>query len=182
MLNAGPDSYSAAREPLADISRDVTRLAHCAGLFSVVGPTIRSEAIWATEEVVGSIQTYLLSFTRSKATQATPEGSKSSLMLRVGTIHSTIDQIKSSFSVDNRAAIAKRWRSDASHLDDAMREVKEIIEEAESNDPGSLEDDFDDGWGEITNSRAGKLAEHEVETAKKVCMIFVFEANHKLKI
>jgi N-methylhydantoinase B/oxoprolinase/acetone carboxylase alpha subunit len=168
ILNAGPDSYSAAREPLTDISRDVARLAHCAGLFLVIGATIRSEAIWVAEEVIGSIQTYLISFTRSRATQVTPADSKSDLMLRVGTIHSVIDRIKSSFSIDNRAAVTKRWQSDVSHLDDAAREVREMIEEAESDDPEE-KDDFDDGWGEIMDSQASKLAAHEVETAKQVC-------------
>ncbi|KAG8690487.1 hypothetical protein FRC11_011228 [Ceratobasidium sp. 423] len=170
VLNA--DSYSAAREPLIDIARDVTRLGHCAGLFSVCGPTIRSEAIWASEEVIDSIQTYLISFTRSKATGISPEESKAALMLRVGSIHNTIDRVKASFSADNRAAVIKRWQSDASHLDDALREVKEMIEEAESDNPvETFEDDFDDGWGEILDGQASKLAAHEVEAAKKVCII-----------
>ncbi|CAE7052646.1 unnamed protein product, partial [Rhizoctonia solani] len=132
VLNAG--SYAAAREPLAEIARDVNRLNHCAGMFLVSGPTIRSEAIWAAEEVIDCIQAYLVSFTRSKATGASPEESKAALMLRVGSIHNTIDRIKTSFSIDNRAAVTKRWQSDASHLEDAMREVKEMIEEAESDD------------------------------------------------
>ncbi|CAE6487923.1 unnamed protein product [Rhizoctonia solani] len=169
VLNA--DSYSAAREPLTDIARDVTRLSHCAGLFSVFGPTIRSEAIWASEEVIDCIQTYLISFTRSKATGLSPEESKAALMLRVGSIHNTIDRLKASFSADNRTAVVKRWQSDASHLDDALREVKEMIEEAEGDNPTeSVEGDFDDGWGEILDGQASKLAGHEVETAKKVCI------------
>ncbi|KDN51135.1 hypothetical protein RSAG8_00764, partial [Rhizoctonia solani AG-8 WAC10335] len=170
VLNAG--SYSAAQEPLADIARDVTRLAHCAGLFLVSGPTIKSEAIWAAEEVIDCIQTYLISFTRSKATETSPEASKAALMLRVGSIHNTIDRIKTSFPVDNRAAVVKRWQSDASHLDDAMREVKEMIEEAESDNPAEkYEDDFDDGWGEVLDGPVSKLAVHEVEAAKKVCSL-----------
>ncbi|KAJ1308807.1 hypothetical protein OPQ81_004495 [Rhizoctonia solani] len=172
VLNA--DSHSAAREPLADIARDVTRLAHCAGLFSVSGPTIRSEAVWASEEVIDCIQTYLISFTRSKATGVSPEESKAALMLRVGSIHNTIDRIKTSFSADNRAAVVKRWQSDASHLDDAIREVKEMIEEAESDDDAGKDEDedgLDDGWGEILEGQASKLAAHEVEVAKKVMLI-----------
>ncbi|QRW16164.1 Grap2/cyclin-D-interacting protein [Rhizoctonia solani] len=99
VLNA--DSYSAAREPLIEIARDVSRLAHY-----------------------------------------------------------------------NRASVAKRWQSDASHIDDAMREVKEMIEEAESDDPvRNDEEDFEDGWGEILGDQASKLATHEVETAKKVMLI-----------
>ncbi|CAE6472247.1 unnamed protein product [Rhizoctonia solani] len=169
VLNAG--SYSAAREPLTEIARDVARLAHCAGLFSVSGSTIKSEAVWASEEVIDCIQTYLISFTRSKATEATSAESKAALMLRVGSIHNTIDRIKAKFSTDNRAAVAKRWQSDASHLDDAMREVKEMIEEAESDSPSEKNDDFDDGWGEILGGPESKLAAHEVEAAKKVMLI-----------
>ncbi|KEP48962.1 Grap2/cyclin-D-interacting protein [Rhizoctonia solani 123E] len=169
VLNAG--SYSAVREPLTEITRDVTRLAHCAGLFIVSGPTIRSEATWAAEEVINCIQTYLISFTRSKASATPPEEAKTTLMLRVGSIHNTIDRIKTSFSVDNRVAVIKRWQSDASHLDDAMREVKEMIEEAESDNPEKDENDFDDGWGEILDGPVSKLAVHEVEAAKKVMLI-----------
>ncbi|CCO32877.1 hypothetical protein BN14_06941 [Rhizoctonia solani AG-1 IB] len=167
VLNA--DSYSAAREPLNDIARDITRLAHCAGSFSVSGPTIRSEAVWASEEVIDCIQTYLISFTRSKATEASRAESKAALMLRVGSIHNTIDRIKASFATDNRAAVVKRWQSDASHIEDATREVKEMIEEAGSDDPTeNAGDDFDDGWGEILDGQASKLTTHEVEAAKKV--------------
>ncbi|CAE6466782.1 unnamed protein product [Rhizoctonia solani] len=172
VLNA--NSYSAAREPLTDIARDVTRLAHCAGLFTVSGPTIRSEAVWASEEVIDCIQTYLISFTRFKATEASPAESEAALMLRVGSIHNTIDRIKASFSADNRSAVVKRWQSDASHIDDAMREVKEMIEEAEGGDladPEKSEDDFDDGWGEIMDDQASKLDTHELEAAKKVMLI-----------
>ncbi|KAF8742974.1 Grap2 and cyclin-D-interacting, partial [Rhizoctonia solani] len=170
VLNA--DSYSAAREPLIEIARDVSRLAHCAGLFSVFGPTMRSEAVWASEEVIDSMQTYLITFTRSKVTDASPAESKAALMLRVGSIHNTIDRVKASLSADNRASVAKRWQSDASHIDDAMREVKEMIEEAESDDPvQNDEEDFEDGWGEILGDQASKLATHEVETAKKVMLI-----------
>ncbi|CAE6509429.1 unnamed protein product [Rhizoctonia solani] len=169
VLNAG--SYAAAREPLTEIARDVARLAHCARLFSVSGPTIQSEATWASEEVLDCIQTFLISFTRSKATETSPEESKAALMLRVGSIHNTIDRIKTSFSVDNRAAVIKRWQSGSSHLDDAMREVKEMIEEAESDNPGKDEEAFDDGWGEILDGPESKLAAHEVEAAKKVMLI-----------
>ncbi|CUA70051.1 hypothetical protein RSOLAG22IIIB_00396 [Rhizoctonia solani] len=168
VLNAG--SYPAAREPLTEIARDVSRLAHCVGLFSISGPTIQSEATWAAEEVLDCIQTFLISFTRSKATETSPEESKAALMLRVGSIHNTIDRIKTSFSVDNRAAVIKRWQSDSSHLDDAMREVKEMIEEAESDNPGK-DEDLDDGWGEILDGPESKLAAHEVEVAKKVMLI-----------
>jgi hypothetical protein len=166
VLNAGPDSLTAAREPLTEIARDVARLAHCAGAFSVTGATIRTEAIWAAEEVIESIQTYLVGFTRSSA--AGTSGDTKTLMLRVGTIHSVIDRVKGSLSADNRTAVVKRWQSDASHLDDAVREIKDMIEDAE-NDEGAEKDDFDDGWGEIMDGPGGKLAPNEVEAAKKVC-------------
>lgn len=92
------------------------------------------------------------------------------LMLRVGTIHSVIDRVKTSLSVDNRAAVGKRWQSDTSHLDDAMREIKDMIEDADRKEEGggADEDDFDDGWGEVLGGPATKLEPQEVETAKKV--------------
>ncbi|QRV87434.1 Grap2/cyclin-D-interacting protein [Ceratobasidium sp. AG-Ba] len=163
VLKAGPESFSAAREPLTEIARDVARLAHCAGVFVVTGPTIRTEAIWAAEEVIESIQTYLVGFTRSNATGTTDP---KTLMLRVGTIHSVIDRVKSSLSTDNRAAVSKRWQTDASHLDDAIREIKEMIEESESDETPE-KDEFDDGWGEIMDAPGGKLAPDEVEAAQK---------------
>ncbi|KAG8747400.1 hypothetical protein FRC10_001071 [Ceratobasidium sp. 414] len=168
VLKAGPESISAAREPLTEIARDVARLAHCAGAFSVSGPTIRTEAIWAAEEVIESIQTYLVGFTRASAAGA-PNDLKT-LMLRVGTIHSVIDRAKGSLSADNRAAVGKRWQADASHLEDAVREIKEMIEDSES---GTMEekDDFDDGWGEIMDGLGGKLALNEIEMAKKVMLL-----------
>ena len=168
VLKAGSDSLAAAREPLTEIARDVARLAHCAGLFSVSGATIRSEAIWSAEEVIESIKTYLVSFTRSKAS-GTSEDPKA-LMLRVGTIHSVIDRVKASLSTNNRAAVGKRWQSDASHLDDAMQEIRDMVEEAERTDQagGNEMDDFDDGWGEVLGGPATKLQPREVEAAKKV--------------
>ncbi|KAG8678420.1 hypothetical protein FRC08_017795 [Ceratobasidium sp. 394] len=168
VLKAGPESISAAREPLTEIARDVARLAHCAGAFSVSGPTIRAEATWGAEEVIESIQTYLVGFARASAT-GTPSDPKA-LMLRVGTIHNVIDRTKGSLSENNRAAVAKRWQANASHLDDAVREIKEMIEESES---GAMEekDDFDDGWGEIMDGPGGKLAPNEIEAAKKVMLL-----------
>ncbi|CAE6483171.1 unnamed protein product [Rhizoctonia solani] len=144
VLNAG--SYPAVQEPLTEIARDVAKLTHCDGLFSVSGPNIQSEAIWAAEEVLDCIQTFLISFTRSKTTETSPEESKAAIMLRVGSIHNTIDRIEASFSADNRTAVIKRWQSaaDPSQLDDAMREVKEMIEEAESGNP-EKDEDFNDG-------------------------------------
>ncbi|KAF8607873.1 hypothetical protein BDV93DRAFT_519863 [Ceratobasidium sp. AG-I] len=172
ILKAGSDSLGAAREPLTEIARDVARLAHCAGLFSVLGATIRSEAIWSAEEVIESIQTYLVGFTRAKAA-GTSEDSKI-LMLRVGTIHSIIDRVKASLSTDNRTAVGKRWQSDASHLDDAMQEIKDMVEEAERSDleGGDEADGFDDGWGEVLGGPATKLEPHEVEVAKKAMLTF----------
>jgi hypothetical protein len=174
VLNAGPDSLAAAREPLTEIARDVGRLAHCAGAFSVTGATIRTEAIWAAEEVIESIQTYLVGFTRSNAAGAS--GDSKTLMLRVGMIHSVIDRVKGSLSTDNRAAVTKRWQSDASHLDDAVREIKDMIEDAENNN-GAEKDDFDDGWSEIMDGPGGKLTPTEVEAAKKVCLHGFWRTN-----
>ncbi|KAG9125388.1 hypothetical protein FRC07_007794 [Ceratobasidium sp. 392] len=168
VLKAGSESISAAREPLTEIARDVARLAHCAGAFSVSGPTIRAEAVWAAEEVIESIQTYLVGFTRANAAGA-PTDPKT-LMLRVGTIHSIIDRAKANMSADNRAAVSKRWQADASHLDDAVREIKEMIEESES-DATEEKDDFDDGWGEVMDGPGGKLASDEIDTAKKVMLL-----------
>ncbi|KAG8776433.1 hypothetical protein FRC12_000912, partial [Ceratobasidium sp. 428] len=168
VLKAGPDSISAAREPLAEIARDVARLAHCASAFTVSGPTIRAEAIWAAEEVIESIQTYIIGLARTS-----PIGSSSdpkTLMLRVGTIHSVIDRVKGSLSTDNRVAVGKRWQADAAHLDDAVREIKEMIEESESESTEE-KDDFDDGWGEVMGGSGGKLAPNEIEAAKKVMLL-----------
>lgn len=168
VLKAGPESISAAREPLTEIARDVARLAHCATAFTVAGPTIRAEATWAAEEVIESIQTYLVGFTRSNSAGLATD--PKTLMLRVGTIHSIIDRVKSSLSEDNRAAIMKRWQADASHLDDAIREIKEMIEDSE-RDESAEKDEFDDGWGEIMDGPGGKLAPDEIETAQKVTML-----------
>ncbi|KAJ7172476.1 hypothetical protein C8R46DRAFT_1086065 [Mycena filopes] len=168
-----PPTIDASLSPLKDLADRVSALFHCANLFvsDTHGATLVREVHSLVRDAIESIkalaQTFLdieASGLRQSSGQAGDE-----YMVRTATVHSVLDRARA-LSVNNLVAVRKRWAEDAASLDDGLREVAEMVEEAES--PDDLEEDademFDDGWGDIGIGKGQKMTPAELERTKKV--------------
>ncbi|KAG8981661.1 hypothetical protein FRB90_007097, partial [Tulasnella sp. 427] len=150
------------------VSADLGTLASCSLSVPLsAGKAIRKEFIWTAQEVIESIQglvSGLLPSTDGKEF-ITPDD----YLRRVGSVHSVLDKVRGSLSADNASAVEKRWTQDSSSLDDALRECKEMMDDAEDDKDGD-EDEFDDEedeWGDLMEG-GGKMSAEELERTKKI--------------
>lgn len=94
-------------------------------------------------------------------------------MVRTGAVHDLIDKANGTngLSKDNLGAVRKKWRQDRGTLEDAVREVGEMVEEAEKEIGGvdgiDTEDDAD-GWNELGLGNGKKMDHSELERTKQV--------------
>jgi len=88
-------------------------------------------------------------------------------MMRTGGVHDLIDKAKGAtgLSKDNWGAVRKKWGQDRGMLDDAVREVVEMVEEEEGGGGG---EDEDDGWDELGLGSGKKMDKNELERTKQV--------------
>jgi len=63
-------------------------------------------------------------------------------------------------------AVRKKWEQDRGMLEDAVREVGEMVEEEEGGGGGEEEDD--DGWDELGLGNGRKMDKNELERTKQV--------------
>ena len=82
---------------------------------------------------------------------------------RTGSVHDACDRHKN-LSMDNREAVTKIWKNDQEALEDALKEVEELLSTSE-------DDALDDGWNELDQELGGpasELTEAEAGLVKKV--------------
>ncbi|KAG8954494.1 hypothetical protein FRC04_011822 [Tulasnella sp. 424] len=148
-------------------SADLGTLASCSLSVPLsAGKAIRKEFIWTAQEVIESIQGLVSGL-------LPPADGKEFVvpddyLRRVGSVHSVLDKVRESLSTDNASAVEKRWTQDSSSLDDALRECKEMMDEAESSKDQEDEDFGDDGdeWDDMMDG-GEKMTPEELERTKK---------------
>jgi cyclin-D1-binding protein 1 len=161
--------YKAALSPLSDLATNGTRLAHIGTLFrapdSTHGETLAKEVVAAIQEVLDALLSYLkvLISEHTSALRRSSKGEGEEYMLRAGAVHEVIMRLKDGLSKDNRTAVKKKWKADRGLLEDAVKEVGEMLEDQDGEGG-----DEDDGWDEL-GLGSTKMQEDEIKRAKSVC-------------
>jgi hypothetical protein len=161
-----PPTLEAAVKPLAELSADVARLTACALLLNAQdhGKTLRREVVWAAQEIVDAIQALVSGFsTADNGKQILRGKDDKTYLLKMGSLHSSIDKIKADLSSDNASAVAKSWAANDSAIADAVRESKEMAEDEEEEGDGGWDEAFRD-----ENVPHTKTTAEEIERTKKV--------------
>jgi hypothetical protein len=174
-LKPSSPSYTASLAPLKDISDHVSVLSHCINLFDPTthGATIIREAVFLIKDVIEAIRALLQTFLNIEAngTDVSTGQAGDEYMVRTGAVHDLIDKarVSNGLSKDNFVAARKKWTQDQCSLEDGLREVGEMVEDAESSDRDD-EEEFgdDDGWGEMGLGPGKKMDKDELERTKKV--------------
>lgn len=131
---------------------------------------ISSLVLEITRSIKALVQTFLdieANDTRASSGQAGDE-----YMVRTGTVHDLLDKARGpdGLSNDNVAAVRKKWAEDGDLLADVLREVGEMIENAESVDDADEEElEGGDEWDELgLGSNNRKLDAAEVGRTRQV--------------
>lgn len=159
-----PASYDAAPRPLNDLHADVSRLAGCIQILAVSQPgqTLFKRA----QRGAATIVEYTESLVDSVAAPAQEDNDKLYLM-RMGSLHATIDDLKNQLPLDNRTAVLESWKTNTECINDALTEYEELSKEDEAEEEDF--DDFGDNWDDILGvDTSKKLSVVERERAQKV--------------
>lgn len=166
VLKPSSPTYSASLAPLGDISKHLSALSHCAGLFRVDhGTTLIQEVVSVSREVIESIRALLQTFLDPDA--------QDEYLMRTGAVHHLIDKVRApnGLSKDNLAAVRKRVSQCQGSLDDGLKEVGEMVEDAESTSDADGSKVEEDGWEEFGFESGAKMNSDELERAKKVTQL-----------
>ncbi|CAL1705071.1 unnamed protein product [Somion occarium] len=174
-LRPSEPAYTAALTPIRDLATHISSLTTCATLFDAHGITLAKEVRRSAQDVCEAARA--LSQTFVTITENADRGSSSSgggsedYLIRTGAIHELVEKIKGSLPDDNIAAVRKRYSVDVDMLEDSLKEVAEMIEDAGGDDEGFEDediDDFDDAFDELGLGSTKKLSTVEVERIKKI--------------
>ncbi|KAI5900363.1 uncharacterized protein SCHCODRAFT_01168033 [Schizophyllum commune H4-8] len=171
-LAMSQQEHSATLSPLKDITVQIPTLLHCVSLFdaNVVGRTLAQEVRIVATDVTVSTAALLHSFVKGEGPASAGSDSKEYLF-RTGSVHEIIDAARGvqGISVDNIAAVKKKWVGNQAPLEDGIKELAESIEDAKSGpaEEKDDEDDFDDGWDELGISSNDKMSPEELARAEK---------------
>ncbi|KAL0946898.1 hypothetical protein HGRIS_013062 [Hohenbuehelia grisea] len=168
-LKPSSPTYSASLTPLKEISDRAAAVAHCALMFDadIHGITLRQEIIFVIKDVLDGIASLAQTFL------SVSDANDETYLVRTGAAHNLIDIAKKA-PADNVAAVRKRWTQDKGSIEDGVRELSEMIAEAEAEDDenggdgGEDEDDWgSDGWDELGLSPSRKMDQTELARSKK---------------
>lgn len=185
-LKPSSPTYAAALTPLKDLSDHVSALFHCASHFvaDTHGAILVQEVASLVKDVISSIRDLAQKFLDIEANDARRDSGQAGdeYLVRTAAVHAVLERARR-LSPNNLSAVRKRWSEDAASLDDGLREVADMIDEAESESPHDDFDDSDDGWAEIGIEKSRKMVPEEMERTKKVRyyrvqkFIFLFSAT-----
>ncbi|KAL0581753.1 hypothetical protein V5O48_000335 [Marasmius crinis-equi] len=171
VLKPSSPTYSAAVTPLNDLIKHISALSHCVKLFSPDedGSVLTQEASDVATGVIEAMKAFLKALSEA--------GQSGEYLVRVGTIHDLIETARSSsgLSKDNISAVRKKWIEDTEPLEDGVRELKELIDNAG-------DDEGDDGWDELGLEPDVPLSEKEADRASKVHLVLRLSALLHKKI
>jgi hypothetical protein len=168
---SSPD-YPASLGPLRDIASHVSDLARCASLFNptIHGATLTREIASVVKDVIESVRSLVLAFTgiESNGTRGAGKG-WDEYMVRTGTVHDLIDKARGEDGLpkNNIDAVRKKWTQDKDSLDDGLRELGEMIEEAKASGE-ERGDRIEDGWDELGISPRMGMTKEELERSRTV--------------
>jgi len=173
-LKTSSPTYSASITPLKDMTKHVAALSHCVNMLNINehGRTFSQEAVSLVRDVLISVRS-LLQILLDIEVSDDRDKWKEEYLVRTGTIHDIIENARSSngLSKDNTSAVAKIWGRDLGPLEDGVREVAEMIEDAQSGDIEADEVD-DDGWDELGLGPNKTLDKDELDRTSKVRISF----------
>ncbi|KIK57836.1 hypothetical protein GYMLUDRAFT_86706 [Collybiopsis luxurians FD-317 M1] len=167
-LKPSSPTYSACLLPIKDISDRIAALSHCVNMFnaSVHGATLIKETLSIVTEVVDAVEALATTFLEIERSDLR---SNRDYLVRTGAIHNIIETARSSegLAKDNSTAIRRLWQKDAGTLEDGIREVGEMIQDAQSEtDP-----DEEGGWDELGIGPSKPFTEDELNRTKKVVCV-----------
>ncbi|KAK7467160.1 hypothetical protein VKT23_004218 [Stygiomarasmius scandens] len=169
-LKTSSPTYSASITPLKDMTKHVAALSHCVNMLNTNehGRTFSQEAVGLVRDVLISVRS-LLQILLDIEVSDDRDKWKEEYLVRTGTLHDIIENARSSngLSKDNTSAVAKIWSRDLGPLEDGVREVAEMIEDAQSGDIEADEVD-DDGWDELGLGPNKTLDKDELDRTSKV--------------
>ncbi|KAF5391385.1 hypothetical protein D9757_001894 [Collybiopsis confluens] len=164
-LKPSSPTYSACLVPIQDLSNRMIALSHCINMFSPSehGATLTKEMLSIATNLtsaVGALASTLLEIERSGQT------SGGDYLVRTGTVHDIIETTRSKdgLSIDNLIAVRRIWQQDIGPLEDGIREVEEMLQDAQSE----ANPEEDDGWDELGIGPSKPLTEEESKRAAKV--------------
>lgn len=167
-LRPGESAYSASLAPLQDLSKYISSLTTCATLFDAHGRTLSEDVKKGAKDVLDSTEAFSAAFTNIVEQG---ESAAEDYLIRTGTVHDVIDQVRRGLSEDNVAAVRRRWSEDRKMLEDSLAEVADMVESGGAGDDDGDEDDgFDDEWDELGLGSTKKMTPEELEHTKKVRM------------
>ncbi|KAJ3725955.1 hypothetical protein C8R42DRAFT_422190 [Lentinula raphanica] len=169
-LKPSSPTYSACLFTLKELSERIAAISHCVNMFntsahgSVLVKTVKVVAI----EVIESVQDLAILFFEI---EGSGERSRSGddYLVKTGAVHSIIDLARREDGLprDNLTAVRRHWSKDTGGLEDGIKEVGEMIEDAQSD----KDFDFEDGWEELGIEPSKPLTGQEMEVAKKVLIV-----------
>ncbi|KZT54442.1 hypothetical protein CALCODRAFT_485567 [Calocera cornea HHB12733] len=176
-----PVTSQAVTKVLSDLNLDLGRFTNCAISIDddVHGEEMRKQMRWAAEEVVEGVQRTVDVAAQAVTSGAVEkEGDKRDL-LPVASLLSTIEKLKDTLPIDNKAAIVRRWETNTAALEDGVRETREMIEEGEEKTNKTTKGDADDndedeaedesGWNELGEDfEDQELSGDDLERAKQI--------------
>lgn len=167
-LKPSSPTYSASLGPLKDISERIAALSHCINMFndSIHGATLTREMVSVVIDVMTAVQALAATFLEIEESSSR---TGDDYLVRAGAVHSLIEMARSSDGLpkDNLTAVRRCWLKDAGTLEDGVREVGEMIENAQ-NGTNETEIDDDDGWDELGIEPSQPLTDEELKRTKKV--------------
>ncbi|GLB34956.1 hypothetical protein LshimejAT787_0205210 [Lyophyllum shimeji] len=165
-LKPSSPTHSAALSPLKDICDKISALSHCVALLELKhGSTLIQEITSIAEHVIESVRSLLQTFLDIETSDRRQSTGKAGdeYMVRIGTVHETIENARSNLSRDNIAAVRKKLAQNQDSLEDGLQEVDEM-----TTDQEPIDDWEDDGWGELGVDSKKRLDSDEIERAQKV--------------
>jgi hypothetical protein len=161
-LKSTSPTYSASLKPLAELTSQISSLAHCASLFdaNLHGITLVHEVVSAVKDIVESVK----SFAQTLTNLGSPRDDE--YLVKVGAIHEIIERARAEggISKNNVIAVKKKCSQNHASLKDGLKEVEEMIEVEGVDDASG----GDDGWDELGLGSGKRLGKEELERAKAV--------------
>lgn len=166
-----PPTYDAASRPLSDLRADVTKLAGSIRMLAASkhGATFYEQTRSRVSVILEAIQALVHTFQRTDLDDPVTSRDDKTYLLRMGSLHSAVDETKSLLPDDNLSAVLQTWSSNSGIMKDALVEYEELSEvdedgEREEDDFGDEMDTWDDVLG-LESSK--KLTPEEAAVAKK---------------
>ncbi|KIK47042.1 hypothetical protein CY34DRAFT_799738 [Suillus luteus UH-Slu-Lm8-n1] len=176
-LKPSSPTYSASLPVIVDLTKYTAGIAHCIHLLNpdshgaTLIKEVQHEMTAILEALRAVVQTFLSLAARGPSIARSGSAGEEYLV-RTGALHDVITQARGPNGIpkDNISAIRRIWKQDRGALEDSLREVSEMIDEAEGSEGDDVDgNNVDDGWDELGLGDTGaKMDRDELARAKNV--------------